>query len=140
MLKKVLVVEDEKIDAVSIGRVIKEHFPSVSLEIVTNGEQALDWIQRFRQLPNESVYLVLMDLTVPRISGLDLVAEFKKHPYLGHAPIVILSGSDNPKAIRSAYDSGACGYLVKPSTYAQMNELLTKTLTYWLDANQLSPT
>ena len=140
MLKKVLVVEDEKIDAISIGRVVKEHFPGVSLEMVTNGEQALDWIQHFRQLPNETVYLVLMDLTVPRISGLDLVAEFKKHPYLGRAPIVILSGSDNPKVIQSAYDSGACGYLVKPSTHAQMSELLIKTLTYWLDANQLSPT
>ncbi len=139
MLKKVLVVEDEKIDAISIGRVIKEHFQGVSLEIVTNGEQALDWIQHFRQLPNEILYLVLMDLTVPRISGLDLVAEFKKHPELSQAPIVILSGSDNPTVIRSAYNSGACGYLVKPSTYAQLNDLLRKTLTFWLDVNQLSP-
>ncbi|HWC19563.1 MAG TPA: response regulator [Terriglobales bacterium] len=138
MRKKLLVVEDEKIDALSIGRVLKQQFPNVSLEIVTNGELALDWIQRFRHDPNEAVCLILMDLTMPRMSGLDLVSEFKRHEYLRHAPIVILSGSNNPKAIQSAYDSGACGYLVKPATSVEMRDLLSKTLTYWLDANQLS--
>ena len=135
-----LVVEDEKIDALSIGRVLKNQFPNVALEIVTNGEQALDWIHRYRSDPNEALFLVLMDLTMPRMSGLDLVSEFRKHQHLRHSPIVILSGSDSPKAITSAYDSGACGYLVKPGTSEEMRNLLTKTLNYWLDANQLPPT
>jgi CheY-like chemotaxis protein len=138
--KKMLVVEDEKIDALSIGRVLKNQFPQVALEVVTNGEQALDWIQRYRPDPDETVFLVLMDLTIPRMSGLDLVAEFKKHVHLCKAPIVILSGTDNPKAIKSAYDSGACGYLIKPGTSPEMRDLLTKTLNYWLDANQLPST
>ncbi|PYY09613.1 MAG: hypothetical protein DMG61_22810 [Acidobacteria bacterium] len=137
--KKLLVVEDEKIDAVSIGRVLKKQFPDVTLEIVTNGEQALDWIQRFRPDPSESLFLVLMDLTMPRMSGLDLISEFRKHAHLRSTPIVILSGSDSPAAMNSAYDSGACGYLVKPGTSAEMSDLLSKTLNYWLDANRLPP-
>jgi len=137
--KKLLVVEDEKIDALSIGRVLKKQFPEVTLEIVTNGEQALDWIQRFRPASNESLFLVLMDLTIPRMSGFDLISEFRRHSHLRSTPIVILSGSDNPAAIHSAYDSGACGYLVKPGTSAEMTDLLSKTLSYWLDANRLPP-
>ena len=140
MRKKLLVVEDEKIDALSIGRVLKRQFPDVTLEIVTNGEQALDWIQRFRPDSNESIFLVLMDLTIPRMSGLDLISEFRRNIYLRSTPIVILSGSDNPAAINSAYSSGACGYLVKPSTSAEMTDVLSKTLNYWLDANRLPPT
>ena len=139
MRKKLLVIEDEKIDALSIGRVLKKEFPNVALEIVTNGEQALDWIQRYRPDPQEIVFLVLMDLTMPRMSGLDLISEFKRHAHLRSAPIVILSGTDNPAAINSAYDSGACGYLVKPNTSAEMSDLLSKTLNYWLSANRLPP-
>jgi CheY-like chemotaxis protein len=135
--KKMLVIEDEKIDAISIGRVLKQQFPNVTLEILTNGEQALDWIQRFRPDTEESISLVVMDLTIPRMSGLDLISEFKGHAQLRRVPIVIFSGNDSPQAIGSAYASGASGYLVKPGSSAEMLEVLRKTLNYWLDANRL---
>jgi CheY-like chemotaxis protein len=140
MRKKMLVIEDEKVDALSIGRVLKQHFAGVGLEVVTNGEQALDWIQRFRHDPEAPVFLILMDLTMPRMSGLDLISEFKNHPYLRNVPIVILSGSENPQAIKSAYTSGACGYVVKGETAVEMRGLLRKTLDYWLEANRLPQT
>jgi CheY-like chemotaxis protein len=135
--KKMLVVEDEKIDALSIGRVLKQQYPDAELEIIMNGEQALDWIQRFRPDPDQTLLLILMDLTIPRMSGLDLISEFKGHAHLRGVPIVILSGSDNPDAIKSAYASGASGYVVKPGTSVEMRGLLRKTLDYWLDANRL---
>jgi len=135
--KKVLVVEDEKIDAVRVAKVIREEFPDVGIEVVTNGEQALDWVHRFRPLGGESVVLVLMDLTIPRMSGLDLISEFKANPFLKAAPIVILSGSDNPEAIKSAYASGACGYLIKQGATPDMQVLLKRTFDYWLHANLL---
>jgi len=135
--KKMLVIEDEKIDAISIGQVLKQQFPGIELEVVTNGEQALDWIQRFRPAADEMLSLVLMDLTIPRMSGLDLISEFKGHQHLRGVPIVILSGSESPQAINAAYKSGACGYVVKPNTAAEMRGVLRKTLDYWLDANRL---
>jgi CheY-like chemotaxis protein len=135
--KKVLVIEDEKIDALSIGQVLKQHFADTELEVITNGEQALDWTHRFRPSSEEKLSLVLMDLTIPRMSGLDLVSEFKARPYLHHVPIVILSGSESPQAINSAYKSGACGYVVKPDNVAEMRSVLRKTLDYWLEANRL---
>ena len=139
MRKKMLVIEDEKIDALSIGQVLKQQFPDTELEVVTNGEQALDWIHRFRPSATERLFLVMMDLTIPRMSGLDLITEFKAHPSLHHVPIVILSGSENPQAINSAYRSGACGYVVKPDNITEMRGVLRKTLDYWLEANRLPP-
>jgi CheY-like chemotaxis protein len=135
--KKLLVVEDEKIDALSIGRVLKEQFPNVALELVNNGEQVLDWIQRFRVEADETMFLVLMDLTIPRMSGLDLISEFKANAHLRNVPIVILSGTDSPQAIKSAYNTGASGYLVKPGTASEMRDLLKMTLSFWLNANRL---
>jgi CheY-like chemotaxis protein len=132
-----LVVEDEKIDAVSIGRVLKQQFPHVALEIVTNGEQALDWVQRFRPDQDGNIFLVLMDLTIPRMSGLDLISEFKGNSHLRNVPVVILSGNNSPQAIQSAYASGASGYVVKPGTTAEMVNVLGKTLSYWVDVNHL---
>ena len=137
MRKKLLVVEDEKIDALRVGKAIKQHSPNVSLEVVTNGEQALDWIQRFRPDPNEIVALVLMDLSIPRMSGLDLISQFKANIHLRTVPIVILSGNDSPQAIRSSYSSGACGYVVKPGNSEGMRDALKRTLDFWLETNLL---
>lgn len=137
MRKKMLAVEDERIDVLSIGRVLKQDFPDVGLEIVTNGEQALDWIHRFRPDSDETMCLVLTDLTIPRMSGLDIIAEFKAHKYLRNVPVVVFSSRDNAQAVKSAYDSGASGYVVKPDTSAKMREVLSQMLNYWLGSNRL---
>jgi CheY-like chemotaxis protein len=138
MRKKLLVVEDERIDALRVGQAIKQHSPNVSLEVVTNGEQALDWIQRYRPDPNEVVVLVLMDLSMPRMSGFDLISQFKANMHLRTVPIVILSGNDSAQAIKTSYSSGACAYVVKPGTSAEMRDALKRTLDFWLETNQLA--
>ena len=137
MRKKVLVIEDEKIDAVRIGRVISEQFPGVSLEVLTNGEQALDWLHRFRG-DTGTICLVLMDLSIPRMHGLELLVEFERNEFAKHIPIVVLSGSEDPEAVRLAYSSGASAYVVKPATTAEMSAALSTTLEFWLNVNCVS--
>ncbi|MBV9435929.1 MAG: response regulator, partial [Acidobacteria bacterium] len=73
---KVLLIEDEKLDALAIGRVLKQLYPEVLLEILQTGEQALDWISRFRQ-DGEKICLIVMDMTLPRMEGLELISEIK---------------------------------------------------------------
>jgi CheY-like chemotaxis protein len=133
-----LVIEDEKIDALSVSGLLSQHFPDVKLEILNNGEQALDWVHKFRPDPDEKLVLIFMDLTLPRMSGFDLISQFKANIHLRVTPIVILSANDSPQAIKSAYDSGASGYVVKPDALAQMRDLLKKTLDYWIDVNRLA--
>lgn len=137
MRNKVLVIEDEKIDALRIGRAISQQFPGVSLEVLTTGEQALDWLHRFRG-EDEVVQLVLMDLTIPRVHGLELLAEFKRNELLKDVPIVVLSGNEDPEAIRIAYNAGAFGYVVKPATADEMAVALAGVLNFWLNVNRVS--
>lgn len=134
---KVLLIEDEKIDALGVGRVLKELYPTVLLEVVTTGEQAIDWIHRFRK-GRERVALILMDMTLPRMGGLQLLPAIKANEDLAHAPVVMLSGSDNPQAIRSAYDSGACAYILKSAQFSDMRQTLARVFDFWLGTNVLA--
>ena len=134
--RKVLLVEDEKIDAASVGRVLKERYPSVLLELVSTGEQALEWVNRFHP-ERERVALILMDMAFPRMHGLELIAELKKHKELADTPIVVLSGNESPEAVRLAYDSGACAYVVKQADFNEMKQALSRLFDFWLGANIL---
>ena len=136
MSRKVLVIEDEKIDAVRIGRVINEQFPGVSLEVLTTGEQALDWLHRFRD-DDGALCLVLMDLSIPRMHGLELLVEFQRNEFAKDIPIVVLSGSEDPEAVRLAYSAGASAYVVKHASTAEMSAALSSTLEFWLNVNRV---
>jgi CheY-like chemotaxis protein len=135
--KKVLIIEDEKIDAVRIGRVISEQFPGVSLEVLTTGEQALDWLLRFRG-GDGTLSLILMDLSIPRMHGLELLVEFQRNDFVKEVPIVILSGSEDPEAVRLAYSAGASAYVLKPAMAAEMSAALASTLDFWLNVNRVA--
>ena len=133
---KVLLIEDEKIDALGVGRVLKELYPSVLLEVISTGEQALDWIHRYRK-NDETMVLVLMDMSVPRMDGLTLISEIKANKDLAFTPVVVLSGNDSSGAIQNAYESGACAYIVKRQELKEMKRILSNTFTFWLENNAL---
>jgi DNA-binding NarL/FixJ family response regulator len=135
--KKVLIIEDEKIDVLNIGRVINQEFSGVSVEVLTTGEQALDWLHRF-QTADSIVSLVIMDLNIPRMHGLTLLTEFKRHEILKDVPIVVLSGNEDPEAIRLAYGAGASAYVMKRATAPETTAALSTTLKFWLNVNQVS--
>jgi CheY-like chemotaxis protein len=135
--RKVLLIEDEKIDATGVGRVLKEFYPEVLLEVLTTGEHAIEWIHRFRQ-NGEEIALILMDMTLPRMDGLRLIPELRNHRDLRHTPIVVLSGNQSPTAIQHAYDSGACAYVVKRSAFADTKTALACMFHFWLGQNLLA--
>jgi len=78
-----------------------------------------------------------MDMTLPRMHGLELLPEIRKNPDLAHSPVIVLSGSDNPDAVRNAYHSGACAYIMKRPEFADMKDVLTRIFDFWLGANVL---
>ena len=137
MHKKVLLIEDERIDALRISRAVSENFSDVSVEVLTTGEQALDWLHRFRG-EDGFLSLIVMDLGIPRMHGLELLSEFKRNELVRDVPIVIFSGTDDAEAIRLAYRAGASAYVIKPVAAAEMKAALSNTLVFWLKVNQVS--
>jgi len=88
-------------------------------------------LQRLR-LPGMRAALVLMDVNMPRMNGLEALAEMKADPRLAATPVVMFSVSRNDGDVRRAYQSGASSYVVKPIGLPELVRAVTLIRTYWL--------
>ncbi|MCX6679278.1 MAG: response regulator [Methanothrix sp.] len=109
---KILLVEDNYEDAAVTKRVLSHNKLNNDLVMAANGKEALAVLQNITKadLPQ----LILLDINLPDISGIDLLTCIKKDKNLSNIPVVILTGSNVDQDIQKSYDLGADSYLVKP--------------------------
>ncbi|MCX6678160.1 MAG: response regulator [Methanothrix sp.] len=109
---KILLVEDNLEDAAVTKRVLSHNKLNKDLVIAARGKEALAALQNITKadLPQ----LILLDINLPDISGIDLLTSIKKDNNLRSIPVVILTGSNVDQDIQKSYDLGADSYLVKP--------------------------
>ena len=109
---RIMLVEDNLEDAAVTKRVLKHNKLDKGLVIATSGKEALAALQdkSMADLPQ----LILLDINLPDISGIDLLTSIKKDSNLRDIPVVILTGSNEDQDIQKSYDLGAGSYLVKP--------------------------
>ncbi len=109
---KILLVEDNYEDAAVTKRVLSHNKLNNDLVMATSGKEALAVLQNKNKadLPQ----LILLDINLPDISGIDLLTRIKKDKNLSNIPVVILTGSNVDQDIQKSYDLGADSYLVKP--------------------------
>lgn len=135
----ILIVEDNPAHAELIMRALHRHNLATGVLHLTNGEQALDYL--FRRGPYENPLdsprpqLVLLDLRLPRVSGLDVLQAVKQSEDLVHIPVVVLTTSRAEQDVTSAYARNANSYLVKPVEFEQFSEMLRDLGLYWLNWN-----
>jgi CheY-like chemotaxis protein len=110
---RVMLVEDNPEDVAFTKRVLKFNKLDRDMLLATSGREALRILTK---LANECeiLDLILLDINLPDISGIDLLTQTKKDPRLGSIPVVILTGSNEDEDIQKCYDLGAGSYLVKP--------------------------
>lgn len=127
----VLLVEDDIAHA-EITRRNLEEFDSEVRELihVADGQAALDY------LSSEVPHLILLDLRLPRVDGLEVLAHVKHDRRLKRIPVVVLTTSESESDVRGAYERGANGYLVKPVEYDEFIELTRALGLFWLKANR----
>lgn len=109
----VMLVEDNPEDVAFTKRVLRYHRLDRDLVLAADGKEALAALERLtadRSLPD----LILLDINLPDISGIDLLTLIKKEQRLKDIPVVILTGSNEDQDIQKCYDLGASSYLVKP--------------------------
>jgi len=129
----ILSVEDNSDDVLLIGTAFRKAKVSARLEFVTDGDQAIEY---FSASPGKAIpTLVLLDLKLPKKSGLEVLAWIRSQPHLKRLPIVILTSSSQHEDIDKAYDLGANSYLVKPGNIDGLIELARAVDSYWLTAN-----
>lgn len=108
-----MLVEDNPEDVAFTKRVLKFNKLDRDMLLATSGREAL-WILTKLAKEGEILDLILLDINLPDISGIDLLTQMKKDPRLGSIPVVILTGSNEDEDIQKCYDLGAGSYLVKP--------------------------
>jgi len=137
----ILLVEDDPAHAEIVLRNLTNLRDRVRcIAHLSDGQQALDYLQREGKhsdptgspLPD----LVLLDLRLPRVDGVEVLRRIKASETVGHIPVVVLSTSEAEGDIAAAYQTGACSYLVKPAEFEAYVELIRGLGHYWSDLNR----
>ena len=133
---RVLLVEDDPDHAELVKRGLDECHANLQLIHVEDGEAALAYLRR-RDAPDspERPHLILLDLRLPRIDGLEVLREIKASPDLADIPCVVLTTSRAEGDMVKAYRLHANSYLVKPGSYERFVELMAEVERYWLRQN-----
>ena len=135
----ILLVEDNEDHAEIVMRSFKPPKTSHLIHHVTDGETALDYLLRRGQYsdPHKSPrpHLVLLDLRLPKVDGLEVLKEIKQTEGLRRIPVVVLTSSQAGSDVNMAYDYHANSYLVKPLEFRKLSELMRELESYWLDWN-----
>ncbi|WP_069658409.1 response regulator [Arcticibacter eurypsychrophilus] len=127
-------VEDDTDFSFIMENAVQELKNEVSIRIVDNGRAALD-ILTYMAFKNLKPKLILLDLNLPGISGINLLKEIRDIPYFRYVPIVLFSTSENPKDIKTALDFGANAYVAKPSGYLNLVICLQSFYDFWFVQN-----
>jgi CheY-like chemotaxis protein len=134
-MKRLLLVEDESDDAFLVKRAFERAKIPCTVEVLTDGDKAVNYLsdgdRGRRPLPD----LILLDIKLPRRSGLEVLQWIRSHPELDRLPVVMLTNSDEPQSIGTAYHEGANSYLVKPIKYHELEHMLPVMMDYWLMVN-----
>ncbi|EOR93417.1 Two-component system response regulator [Arcticibacter svalbardensis MN12-7] len=123
-------VEDDIDFAFIMENAVQELKNEVSIQIVQNGRESLDILTQMA-IENFKPKLILLDLNLPGLSGIDLLKEIRDLPYFRYMPIVLFSTSANPKDIKAALEFGANAYVTKPSGYLNLVICLQSIYDFW---------
>lgn len=133
----VLYAEDEENDVFLLRRAFKQAAITNPLEIVGDGQQAIDFLTGAGQFGGRRLpCLALLDLNMPRKSGFDVLTWIRQQPAFQALPLIVLTSSTNERDIEKAYALGANAYLVKPSNQPDLIALAKSIGDFWLHRNR----
>ncbi len=136
----ILLVEDGEDNAAFFTHALKEAGLSVRLRLVRDGAQALRSIfgegDPGATVPVMRPRLIILDLKLPKVSGLQVLHRLKANPHTQPIPVVILSSSQEKRDLAESYQLGVNSYLVKPMDFDEFTGLIQALGNYWLKFNQ----
>ncbi len=126
--KSIMLIEDDDVDAITVRRALNELKVVNNLVRKADGEDALEYLE---DNTNPNPCVILLDLNMPRMNGIEFLKAVKADPVLKRIPVVVLTTSDAEQNILESYDSGVAGYIVKPVDYRQFVEAVRTLDMYW---------
>ncbi|ATB31244.1 response regulator [Melittangium boletus] len=125
----ILLVDDDSVDVMHVQRAFKKSNIQSTLHVANDGRQALEML-REGQVPATN-RLILLDLNMPRMNGLEFLSAIRADPALSSTPVVVLTTSNDDRDRVQSYAHHVAGYLLKPVTSPAFVELMTALNAYW---------
>ncbi len=130
----ILLVEDDEVDIMNVKRALHKNNITNSLYVASNGLEALSMLGKNATqasvIPVER-RLILLDLNMPRMGGIEFLQELRADPALRLIPVVVLTTSDREQDRVEAYNLNVAGYLLKPVDFSTFTELMATLNLYW---------
>ncbi|EXI81559.1 MAG: Response regulator rcp1 [Candidatus Accumulibacter appositus] len=128
--RPILLVEDNPADVDLTLRALAKRRLANPVHVARDGEEALAWIPRW-EAGETPPLLILLDLKLPRIDGLEVLAGFKAHAVTRKLPVVVLTTSEEDTDIEAAYRLGANSYILKPVDFVRFMDVAAQVEMYW---------
>ena len=141
-LKRILLVEDSGNDVELTLVALAENHLANEVIVVRDGEEALDYLYRkgiFKLRMGGHPVVVLLDLKLPKVDGLEVLAKIKSDPELKRVPVVMLTSSREEQDVVKSYDLGANGYVVKPVDFREFVDAIKELGLFWAVVNEPPP-
>lgn len=122
-----MIIEDDKIEIMKLYRAVSSLELNHNIIEAKSGEEALFLLQKKDKLP----HIILLDLNMPKVNGIELLSALKKDNQLQHIPTIILTTSNNLTDLLECYKIGIAGYILKPLKYKTYVSKIEKLLNYW---------
>ena len=134
MENKILHVEDNPDDVMLMSLAFSRAGVAAKLHVVNDGDEAIAALQN-GALGGGAPACVLLDVKLPRVSGLEVLAWIRNQPNLKRLPVILLTSSSQTADINRAYDLGANSFLVKPPDLDSLTQLVKTVAHYWVQTN-----
>ena len=134
-IRPILLVEDNPMDVDLTLRAFRERKLANPIEVARDGEEALAWIPRWEAGTPRPV-VILLDVNMPKVGGLEVLRQLKSHPVLRTIPVVMLTTSSMSQDVQTAYECGANSYIVKPVDFDKFMEVAAQIELYWVVINK----
>jgi two-component system response regulator len=139
---EVLLAEDDPADITLVQHAFRKHHLANPLHIVRDGAEALEFVfctDRYAGRDAGMSYVVLLDLKLPLVDGIEVLRKIKGDPATRSIPVVVLTSSREDRDLAECYALGVNSYIVKPVDFAQFDDVVRQLGFYWLLINQSPP-
>ncbi|MCL4376771.1 MAG: response regulator [Actinobacteria bacterium] len=141
-LKRILLVEDDKMDIELTLNAFAENSFANEVAVVNDGKEALDYLYYegiYKDRPNGNPLFILLDLKLPKISGLEVLEIIKKDEKLKTIPVIVLTSSRENNDLEYCYRQGVNAYVVKPVDFKEFMEAVKLIGGFWAVVNEPPP-
>ncbi len=141
-LRTILLAEDNENDVELTLAALRQNHIANEVVVVRDGAEAIDYLSRrnrHAERPHADPVLLLLDLKMPKVDGIEVLRHVKSDPKLKRIPVVVLTSSREEKDLVTSYDLGVNAYVVKPVAFQEFVEAVNKLGGFWAVVNEAPP-